>query len=85
MIQPKDCLDIRSDLCPITLVKVLLALDSLSCGEVLEVLVTDGNAVKNLPRSLTGGGHIVRSIEKSEDSYYIMYVEKCGVNKIAEQ
>ena len=84
-IQPKDFLDITYDLCPITLVKVLLALDSLDCGDILEVHLSSGSAAKNVPRSLTGGGHIVRSMNRLEDGTYIMHVEKYGGDKNVEQ
>jgi tRNA 2-thiouridine synthesizing protein A len=84
-IQPKDFLDITSDLCPITLVKILLALDSLGCGDVLEVHLSAGSAAKNVPRSLAGGGHIIRSMNRLEDGTYIMHVEKCGGDKSAKQ
>ncbi len=84
-VQPKDFLDITSDLCPITLVKVLLALDSLACGDVLEVHLSAGSTAKNVPRSLAGCGHIVRSMSRLEDGTYIMYVEKCGGDKNVEQ
>jgi len=77
-IQPKAYLDITSDSCPITLVKVLLALDSLASGDVLEVHLSAGSASKNVPRSLSGGGHIIHSMNTSGDGIYIMLVEKQG-------
>jgi len=84
-IQPKDYLDITSDSCPITLVKVLLALDSLACGDILEVHLSEGSAAKNVPRSLTGGGHIIHSMNKLEDGTYIMLVVKYGGDKNVKQ
>ena len=84
-IQPKDFLDITSDLCPITLVKVLLALDSLTCGDILEVHLSAGSAAKNVPRSLTQVGHIIRSMNRLEDGTHIMLVEKYGGDKNVEQ
>lgn|GEM_PF-1035262 len=84
-IQQKAFLDITSDLCPITLVKVLLALDSLDCGDILEVHLSEGSAAKNVPRSLTGGGHVIRSMNKSDDGTYIMHVEKYGGDKNVKQ
>ena len=83
-IQPKDFLDITSDLCPITLVKVLIALDSLTYGDVLKVHLSAGSAAKNVPRSLTGGGHIIRSMNQLEDGTYIMLVEKHDGDKNAK-
>lgn len=74
----KKFIDITGDQCPITLVKVLMALDSLVEGDILEVHIAEGGAAKNVPRSLSGGGHKVHNMLKQNDGSYILYVEKCG-------
>lgn len=51
----------------------------------MEVHLSAGSAAKNIPRSLAGGGHMIRSMNKSEDGTYIMHVEKCGGNKNVKQ
>jgi TusA-related sulfurtransferase len=77
-VQPKRKLDITADACPITLVRVLLALDELAAGDILEVHLAAGEAAKNVPRSLAGGGHKILSLKQQEEGIYLMYVEKCG-------
>jgi TusA-related sulfurtransferase len=76
-VQPKKKLDITADACPITLVRALLALDELADGDILEVRLAAGEAAKNVPRSLAGGGHKILSL-KQEEGIVLMYVEKCG-------
>ena len=62
----------------------MIALDSLTYGDVLEVHLSAGSAAKNVPRSLTGGGHIIRSMNRLEDGTYIMLVEKHDGDKNAK-
>lgn len=75
-MQPKKILDITTDACPITLVKALLALEALAVGDLLEVHLAAGEAAKNVPRSLAGGGHKILSLTKLDDGTYLLYVEK---------
>ncbi len=75
MQQPGKTLDIREDDCPITFVKVKLALENMQGGHILQVLLC-GEAVKNVPRSLRSEGHKVLVLEKKEDGAYHMLVEK---------
>ena len=50
----------------------------------MEVHLSAGSAAKNVPRSLTGGGHIIRSMNQLEDGTYIMLVEKHDGDKNAK-
>jgi tRNA 2-thiouridine synthesizing protein A len=77
-MQPNETLDITKDACPMTFVKTKLALEMLEVGEILEVLLNSGEAVKNVPRSLRNEGHKVLTLEKQEDGTYRMLVEKEG-------
>jgi TusA-related sulfurtransferase len=61
-----------------TFVKTKLALEMLDAGDVLEVFLNSGEAVKNVPRSLRNEGHKVIALEKQEDGTYRMLVEKEG-------
>jgi TusA-related sulfurtransferase len=56
-------IDIRSLACPMTYVRTRLALDRLAPGEVLEVLVAEGEPLENLPRTAAEDGHRVLSRE----------------------
>lgn len=77
-MQPSSTLDIRSDACPMTFVKTKLALDLLNDGEILEIFLNAGEAVKNVPRSLRNEGHKVLLLEKQEDGTYRLLAEKGG-------
>ena len=55
--------DITQELCPMTWVKVKLALEQLETGAVLEVLLKGDEPLRNVPESATEAGHRVLSTE----------------------
>lgn len=77
-MQPSETLNILADACPMTFVKTKLALEMLAAGDILEILLNAGEAVKNVPRSLRNEGHKVLLLEKQDDGTYRMLVAKDG-------
>jgi TusA-related sulfurtransferase len=76
---PAARLDIRAFACPITWVKTRIALERLSVGEVLEVLLSRGEPVESVPRSAEEDGHRVISVEAAPGEpagSYRLLVEK---------
>ena len=65
-------LDITPDVCPITFVKTKLKLEQMNKGEVLEVLLNDGEPIQNVPRSVKGEGHKILSVEKTGEKYKLL-------------
>ncbi|MDW7675626.1 MAG: sulfurtransferase TusA family protein [Bacillota bacterium] len=74
--QIKDRLDITNDACPITFVKTKLKLEGLESGDLLEVIIKDGEPLQNVPRSIKGEGHKIISMEKINDDTYKLIVQK---------
>lgn len=62
-------IDVTAEKCPITFVKVKLRLEELETGEILEVALTEGKAVQNVPRSLRSEGHKILSLVHEEGVY----------------
>ena len=52
-------LDITGETCPMTFVRVRLALDRLAPGEVLEVLLRGDEPRRNVPRTAVEQGHAI--------------------------
>lgn len=69
-------LDITSDHCPMTFVKTKLQLEKLANGEVLEVLLSEGEPLENVPRTSTEQGYEVLSIDHVEGSTYRVSIRK---------
>ncbi|MDN5326020.1 MAG: hypothetical protein PWP41_716 [Moorella sp. (in: firmicutes)] len=69
-------LDITGDCCPITFVKTKLALEEMQPGEILEVLLKDGDPLANVPRSLKDEGHRILQVQQVNSDTYLLIVER---------
>ena len=69
-------LDITSDHCPMTFVKTKLALEKLQSGDVLEVLLKDGEPRQNVPKSASEQGYTVHGVTLVEGDTYKVVIEK---------
>lgn len=71
--------DLKIDLlgvkCPFNYVKTKLKLETMQAGQSLEVLLDDGDPIKNVPRSVKNDGHKLLSEEKV-DGHYKIVIEK---------
>lgn len=64
-------LDITKEHCPMTFVKVKLALAGMQSGDELDVLLTKGEPLENVPRTAEEEGHTVLSVEPEGEFYKI--------------
>lgn len=71
--------DITDVICPITFVKVKVALEEIDDGELLEIRMNDGEPLQNVPRSLKDEGHLVTSVERRPDGTFTVVVRKGGL------
>ena len=71
-----ECLDLRGTLCPLNFVYTKLRLEEMAEGEVLDVILDDGEPMRNVPRSLKHEGHKVVAVEKLEDDCYRIKVTR---------
>lgn len=69
-------LDITKDHCPMTFVKAKLALAKISSGDILEVTLSGGEPLENVPKSAEEEGHEIISIEESGNNYIIKIAKK---------
>lgn len=60
---PDATVDITREVCPMTYVRVKLALERLAKGALLEVFLAGEEPLKNIPRSAREDGHEVVSLE----------------------
>ena len=68
-------IDLRGVCCPINFVKAKLAMEDLEPGETVEMLLDDGEPVKNVPRSLKGEGHKLLGLQEV-GGHYVLTVQK---------
>lgn len=72
---PKRIMDLKGTPCPINYVKAKLALEDLDTGDILEVILDEGEPISNVPVSLKNDGHQVLSV-KQEGKFYRVQVKK---------
>lgn len=72
----RTTVDLRGVACPINFVKAKLALEALAEGATVEFLLDDGEAVKNVPKSLKGEGERLVGLKRAEEGHYVLTVEK---------
>lgn len=63
----RHTLDITSEICPMTWVRVKLKAESLSSGDLLEVHLKGAEPLRNIPRNASDDGHLVRALEPQAD------------------
>ncbi len=60
-------IDVRSVTCPITWVKTRIALEKVEAGELVVVLLREGEPLRNVPATAVEEGHRVVSLRCLED------------------
>ncbi|MDO8733653.1 MAG: sulfurtransferase TusA family protein [Elusimicrobiota bacterium] len=56
-------LDLTGVICPTNFVKTKLALEEIKKGQILEVILDDGEPIRNVPRSVKEEGHRIIKVE----------------------
>ncbi len=69
-------LNIKGEVCPYTFVKTKLALETLSAGEILKIIVDHLPATENVPRSLKGEGNEVLDVSPINDTDWQIITKK---------
>ncbi len=57
-------IDLRGVVCPMNFVQTKLQLEHLEQGQILEVILDAGEAMKNVPQSVKDDGHTILKVEK---------------------
>jgi TusA-related sulfurtransferase len=65
-------LDLRGVICPYNFVKTKLKLEAMAAGQVLAVILDDGDPIRNVPRSVSDDGHAVLRQEPFDRAYRVI-------------
>jgi TusA-related sulfurtransferase len=65
-------LDLRGIMCPYNYVKTKLKLEAMEVGQVLSVIIDDGEPIRNVPRSVSEDGHIILKQEKIDHCFRVL-------------
>ena len=69
-------LDITREHCPMTFVKTKIELSKLKSGDVLEVLLTEGEPLDNVPKSVKEQGFTVLEVSHIEGQVHKVVIQK---------
>lgn len=69
-------LDITREHCPMTFVKTKIQLSKLQSGDLLEVLLTEGEPLNNVPKSAREQGYKVLEVSHVEGAIHRVLIEK---------
>jgi molybdopterin/thiamine biosynthesis adenylyltransferase/TusA-related sulfurtransferase len=73
-------IDITPYMCPMTFVRTRLALESLSPGDLLDVVMRPGEPARNIPRNLVEEGHVIVSKGPIDDQHYRVVVRHHSIS-----
>jgi tRNA 2-thiouridine synthesizing protein A len=76
-VKPHAELDLRGVICPYNFVKTKLKLETMEAGQILAVILDDGDPIRNVPRSVADDGHLVLKQEPLTNSYRVV-IRKCA-------
>ncbi len=68
----KKSLSLRGVSCPMNFVKTKIALEDLESGDLLEVILDEGDAMLNVPRSLKEEGHKIIKVEPLGEAFRVL-------------
>lgn len=72
----KKILDITQEHCPMTFVKTKIELARLHEGDILEVLLSEGEPLENVPRNAVEQGFNVLGVEHVEGTTHRVIIQK---------
>lgn len=69
-------LDITREHCPMTFVKTKIELSKLKSGDILEVLLTEGEPLENVPKSVREQGYSVLEVAHIDGNVHKVTIQK---------
>jgi len=75
---PVRSADLTGEVCPMTFVKVKLHLEQIRAGETLEVILREGEHMRNVPRSVKDEGHKIVEVKPLDGGRYRLLVVRDG-------
>ena len=71
-VKPNDSLNLENIACPNNFVRTKLKLEEMESGQILEVILDDGEPIKNVPRAVKDEGHQILKAEKINNKWKIL-------------
>ena len=65
-------IDLRGVMCPYNYVKTKLKLEGMGPGQILAVILDEGEAIQNVPRSVQNDGHTIIQQDQYLSGYRVL-------------
>ena len=69
---PVRFVDLSCEVCPMSFVKFKLNLDRIGPGELMEVVLGQGEHMVNIPRNIKDEGHKIEAVSRQGDKYHLL-------------
>lgn len=69
-------LDLKGTPCPLNYVKTKIRMEDMDIGQIIEVILDDGEPIRNVPLSLKQDGQEVLLQEKISDKHWKVLIRK---------
>ena len=73
---PDKTLNLKGVHCPLNYVKTKLALEMINLGQILEVIVDEGEPSRNVPKSVVNDGHVILNTDKDNEDLVHIIIKK---------
>ena len=71
-LEAQEEIDLRGVICPYNFVKTKLKLEGMQPGEILAVMLDDGEPIRNVPQSIQNEGHEILRQEAMGGAFRIL-------------
>ena len=71
-IKPDETLNLEGVVCPNNFVKTKLKLEDMEQGQILEIILDDGEPIRNVPRAVKEEGHRILNVEKEDNKWKLL-------------
>jgi len=78
--KPVRVADLTGEVCPMTFVRAKLHLAEIEPGDLIEIILKEGEQMRNVPRSLKSEGHRVESVRQDGQRYHLFVRKGAGGN-----
>jgi tRNA 2-thiouridine synthesizing protein A len=77
-LQIHSSLNLKNVACPLNFVKTKLKLEQMLKGQILEIVIDDGEPIQNLPLAIKQEGHKILRVEDLPDNSFRLLIQKDG-------
>ncbi|HNW83552.1 MAG TPA: sulfurtransferase TusA family protein [bacterium] len=77
-------LDITNDRCPLTFIKTAYQLSKMNDGDILELLISEGEPLTSVSKEVEEYGHKIISVVHVSGSTYKITIQKSSDEKLSE-